>query len=318
MRRCLVGDIGGTHCRLALAHISAERIELSHRHTYLNAEFDHLAALIRHHLAGLAGVAAPDSVCLAVAGPTEGGGVAFTNLDWRLNATALARELELTSLRFINDFVAVGLGLAALGDADRIALQAGRPDPGAPCLALGPGTGLGVVQCFPAKDRPQVHPSEGGHIGFAPVDAEQIRLLAFMQAELGGRVSIERILSGPGIEALYRFRCLETGRAAPPLAASAVSAAALASPPDPGALAALRLFARILGQTAGDLALVSRASGGVYIAGGIAPRILPILQDGGLLAGFHAKGRFSSWMRALPLHIVTDPDIGLKGAALAA
>ncbi len=318
MTTVLAGDIGGTHCRLALAWSVAGRVELSHRHTYLNAEFSHLAGLIRHHLASLAGVATPDSACLAVAGPTDGRQVTFTNLDWRLDADALATELGLSRLRFINDFAAVGLGLAALSDADRISLQVGRPDPDGPRLALGPGTGLGVVQCFPAKDRPQAHPSEGGHIGFAPLDPEQVRLLAFMQAELGGRVSVERILSGPGIEALYRFRCLETGRAAPPLAAAAVSAAALASPPDPDALAALRLFARVLGQTAGDLALVSRASGGVYIAGGIAPRILPILQDGGLLAGFHAKGRFSSWMRALPLHIVTDPDIGLKGAALAA
>lgn len=318
MKPLLVGDIGGTHCRLAIACVDAGRVALEHRHIDTNAESRTLADCLRRYLAALPKAIRPSMASLAVAGPTDGETVRFTNLSWHLHATPLAAALGLARVRFVNDFVAVGHGLQTLAEHDGIPLQAGRPSPMGARLALGAGTGLGVVQCFPHDGRFYVQPSEGGHIHFAPVDAEQIRLLRFMQAELGGRVSVERLLSGPGIEALYRFQCRNAKRESASLTAAEISHAALANPPDPIALAALRLFSRILGQTAGDLALVSRAEGGVYLAGGIAPRILPILQEGGLLAGFRAKGRFSDWMLTLPLHIVTDPDIGLKGAALAA
>jgi glucokinase len=160
-------------------------------------------------------------------------------------------------------------------------------------------------------------PGEGGHIGFAPANEEQVALLRFLQAR-HGRASVERILSGPGIADLHQF-CQS---------ASGASAAVEHSPEevtrgaldggDPLAGRAMRLFCRILGQTAGDLALAGGARGGVYIAGGIPARILPLLEDGELVQGFLDKGRFKSWIEKVPLTVVTDPDIGLKGAALAA
>lgn len=316
--RVLSGDIGGTHCRLALARLDGGRVELERVARYRNQEHAGLDAILADFLA--AGPA-PEACCLAVAGPTDGRRVAFTNLDWRVDAQVLARRFGFSRAALVNDFAAVGWGLDCLAPEQLGVLQAAEAMPGAPRVALGAGTGLGVSLCAWMGDHYRPLPSEGGHIGFAPVDAEQDRLLAFLRGR-HGRVSVERILSGPGIVDLYRFRLTEAGLADSPLLAvpdpaPGISAAGL----DGGevhAAAALRLFARILGQTAGDLALAARAGGGIYLAGGIAPRVLAALRAGPFLAGFRAKGRFSGWMESVPVAVVLDPDVGLKGAAVAA
>lgn len=314
----LVGDIGGTHCRLALARIGACPVELHAVQHYTHAGHDSLAAILRAYLDTCRG-ARPGHACLAVAGPTDGQQVRFTNLDWQLGAAELAQDTGLGRVHLINDFLAVGWGLQALGADQLHPLQTGRPDPHASRLALGAGTGLGVtVVCRQADGwRPQA--TEGGHIGLAPANAEQDRLLEFLRRE-HGRVSVERVLSGPGIEALYRFSAREAGQPEAPrpdCTAQAISHAALHRQ-DAIALHAMRLFARILGQVAGDAALLTGARGGVYLAGGIAPRNLPILQGPEFLAGLHDKGRFAAWSRDLPVAVILDADIGLRGAALAA
>lgn len=316
-RNSLVGDIGGTHTRLAIAECAGTAVTLHHAARLLNAEYADPGAALRRYLAGLPAGSQPRHACLAVAGPIDGRRARLTNLAWLLDADALAAEFDLDRVKLINDFLAVGFGLAALTAADLAMLQPGQARARAPRLALGAGTGLGVVQCVWDSDGLRPLASEGGHISFAPVDDEQTALLRFLQAEYG-RVSVERILSGPGIEMLYAYCRAASGRPLKlPRAAAEVSAAALAGS-DPAASWALRLFARILGQTAGDLALLSRAEGGVYLAGGIAAKILPCLQGPDFLAGFTGKGRFSDWMKTLPVAVVLDPDLGLKGAALAA
>ncbi len=316
--RVLSGDIGGTHCRLALARLESGRVELERVTRYRNQAHPGLDAILADFLAA---APVPEACCLAVAGPTDGRRVVFTNLDWRVDAEALARRFGFSRAALVNDFAAVGWGLDCLAPEQLAVLQAAEATPGAPRVALGAGTGLGVSLCAWMGDHYRPLPSEGGHIGFAPVDQEQDRLLAFLRGR-HGRVSVERILSGPGIVDLYRFRLAQAGLADSPLLAApdpapGISAAGL----DGGevhAASALRLFAAILGQTAGDLALAARAGGGVYLAGGIAPQALAALQDGGFLAGFRAKGRFSGWMESVPVAVVLDPDVGLKGAALAA
>ena len=316
--RVLSGDIGGTHCRLALARLESERVELERVVRYRNQEYAGLDAILTDFLA--AGPL-PEACCLAVAGPTDGRRVAFTNLDWHVDAQVLARRFGFSRAALVNDFAAVGWGLDCLGPEQLAVLQAADAMPGAPRVALGAGTGLGVSLCAWMGDHYRPLPSEGGHIGFAPVDAEQDSLLAFLRGR-HGRVSVERILSGPGIVDLYRFRLAQAGLADSPLLAvpdpaPGISAAGL----DGGevhAEAALRLFAAILGQTAGDLALAARAGGGVYLAGGIAPQVLVALRAGPFLAGFRAKGRFSGWMDSVPVGVVLDPYVGLKGAAVAA
>lgn len=316
----LVGDIGGTNTRLARARVDGVSVNLERIERFDNARYDGLETILEGFIQHAGSF---ERCCLAVAGPTDGRQVSFTNLDWRIDAQALAARFQFRHAGLINDFAAVGWGLNTLGMADLAMLQSGSVVGDAPRLALGAGTGLGVSLCVSQGTLHFPLASEGGHIGFAPVDAEQGRLLDFLQ-ELHGRVSVERILSGSGIVALYRF-CLSRsgldGTDNPllkaPNPAQAISQAGL-DLTDAAAAKSLRLFAAILGQTAGDLALVAGAAGGVYIAGGIAPKLLPALQGREFLAGFNGKGRFSDWTRGLQVAVVLDPDIGMKGAAVAA
>jgi glucokinase len=309
----LVGDIGGSNSRLALAERSGNRVEFTRVVRQSNVGVASLAELIRPLLSGHD---VPKHSCLAVAGPTDGRHVQLTNLDWRIDADLLGHEFGFP-FRLINDFEAVAWGLDALAENDLTLLQTGQCNPRAPRLAMGPGTGLGVALGIPGQNGYRPQPGEGGHIGFAPVDDEQISLLRFLQSRYG-RVSVERILSGPGIADLYLFCRSASGRATTRERSPAEVTQAALDGDDPMAIWAVRLFCRILGQTAGDLALAAGARGGVYLAGGIPPRLLPLLTGNDFLEGFRNKGRFSEWMTTLPVQVVTDPDIGLKGAVLAA
>lgn len=311
----LVGDIGGTHTRLAIAEVGiGGRVRLSPVERLLNAAHADLTTTLRDYLSRHPRLT---RACLAVAGPTDGKQCHLTNLGWQIDATALGAELNLR-MSLVNDFAAVGWGIGALTPEHTLTLHAGRPHADASYAVLGAGTGLGVAICAPGgKGKPHKPMSgEGGHIAFAPTNAEQDALLAFLRNALG-RVSAERILSGPGILALYQFQCSRHNQTPALQDPAAISAAAL-SRSDTSAQTALTLFAEIYAQVAGDLALIAGAQGGVYLAGGIATQILPFLQTPAFLNAFFAKGRFSAWMQSIPLHIILDPDIGLKGAALAA
>lgn len=308
----LAGDIGGTNTRLALAE--SGKPALAHVRYFQNTRAASLESLVAEYLAE--GHAVPDRACFAVAGPTDGRRAQLTNLAWQIDANALTKRFGCRS-HLINDFAAVGYGIEALGTETLHTLQAGSPQTGAPRLALGAGTGLGVVQCLHGPDGYRPLPSEGGHIAFAPVDEQQTALLRSLQTEFG-RTSVERVLSGPGIVSVYKHcrQAMEKPLIQARSAADITSAALAGS--DATAVWTMQLFCAILGQTAGDLALVARAEGGVYLAGGIAAKILPLLDDGRFLAGFRAKGRFSNWMADVPVHVILDPDVGLKGAAIAA
>lgn len=313
----LVGDLGGTHTRLALADMRGGQVSLRQVTRYLNSEHADLNAILAAFLPGDETCA---TCCLAVAGPTDGYRVQFTNLAWRIETDALIERFGFSQCRLINDFAAVGWGLNTLQANALEILQAGQPVSGA-AVALGAGTGLGVSLCARLGDHYQPLASEGGHVGFAPCNSEQDRLLAFLRS-IHGRVSVERILSGPGLVDLFRFCLKEAGQAGSPLLASAHPAEAISQAglalDDPVATHCLRLFAAIYGQTAGDWALAARASGGIFLAGGIAPKLLPVLHSGVFLDGFNAKGRYGDWMAEVPVAVILDPDIGLKGAAFAA
>ena len=317
--RVIAGDIGGTHTRLALCEVDGG-VHILHRERYLNANAaglaDHLQAFLDH-------LPAPEAACFAVAGPTDGRHVQLTNLPWAIDAGLLQSRFKIPRVRLVNDFLAVSHGIAAVDAQHFAVLQSGQARAHSPRVVLGAGTGLGVSVCAWNGRRYLPLPSEGGHIGFAPMDEAQVRLLEFLRAEYR-RASVERILSGPGIVALYRFCLREAGSVHDPetllhaeLPAAAITQAALKQD-EPQAVEAMHLFCRIYGQTAGDLALLAQALGGVYIAGGIAPKILPLLKHPEFLEGFHAKGRFAEWSRKVPVSVVLDEDVGLKGAALAA
>jgi glucokinase len=222
----------------------------------------------------------------------------------------------------MNDFEAAGLGIGRLAPSELETLQEGRPVARAARLVIGAGTGLGVGLLTWQDEGYAVHPSEAGHADFAPVDELQDRLLAHLRRTYG-RVSCERVISGPGLMRIFSF-LQETGAGLPSKqlrdadktrqdTAELIAEFGLAKL-DPLAVRALDLFVSAYGSFAGNLALAALAHGGVYIAGGIAPKIAPKLKDGAFMRAFTAKGRFSELLASMPVHVVMNPQVGLYGA----
>jgi glucokinase len=321
MSHFLAGDIGGTRTRLSL--ITGEGAALLQQN-YANAAYASLSDILGDFLCR-AGEPALTAACLALAGPVCSRRVKLTNLPWEVDADRLAARFSIPHLTLINDFEAVGYGLEALQLADLLPLQAGSPEPHGVKLAVGAGTGLGVAWLTWENDGYAVHPSEGGHMDFAPLNLAQYELLCYLQ-QRHGHVSYERIVSGPGLVAIFDF-LRDSGRATPSeqlleaLAtgdAAATIAQAAESGWEPAAQTALHLFAEIYGAFVGNLALMTQPRGGIYIAGGIAAKIAPAMQEGRFLRAFRDKGRYAAWLASLPLYIVTHPEIGLLGAEIIA
>ena len=327
--KVLAGDLGGTKTLLAIIECEGDRCEALIEQRYPSAEWEGLAPMLRAFLAEAGETA--DGVRLGavgVAGPvSEGGGgerATITNLPWEMESGALAAEAGLARLRLINDFQAVGYGIEALGEGDLHTLQRGEPRPRGPRAVIGAGTGLGQALLVWCDGYYEVLPTEGGHASFAPQDEEQQRLLSFLRAELG-HVSYERLVSGQGLVNIHRFLeesglppgdALREAMAARD-AAAAISETALEGT-DPSAIHALDLFIRIYGAQAGNLALTTLCGGGLYVAGGIAPKILHKLKEVAFLEAFNHKGRMARETARIPIHVVTEPRVGLLGAALAA
>lgn len=321
--RVLAADIGGTKTLLQLAEFTpgtARPQRVLREARYDSAAYADLVPLLQDFLRDDAGPL--HGACLAVAGPVRGDATqqtaTLTNLPWQLDSQYLATALGLPVVRLINDFQAVGHGIAAVSHAELIALHDRPAQPQAPRLVLGAGTGLGVALLIPCSGRYEVFPTEAGHMDFGSGDALQDGLLAFLRAEFG-HVSWERLVSGPGLVNIYRY-LLARDRAADNagLLQAADPAAAIAGADDGRAAAAVALFARLYGAIAGNLALACLARGGVYLAGGIAAKILPHLQQGGFAHSYTDKGRMRPVVEDIPVHVVTNPQIGLLGALLVA
>ncbi len=328
--KLLAGDIGGTNARLAIVDLEGGRAEVSNLHVFPSGERD-LVEIVREFLDGLP--ERPSRASLAVACPIVDGKCRPTNLPWEIDLARFAEQIEVSEARVLNDFDAVGHAIPHLGPDDCRAIVEGEPVPGTPIAALGAGTGLGVAILIPevggsGSGRYRVVSSEGGHADFAPRDEEQWALRGFLaeryREESGGHVSRERVLSGRGIVALYEF--LTAGGRADPRTraamaredpAAAISRRALAGE-DRAARRALEIFVEVYGAVAGDLALVAQSRGGVYVAGGIARHLLPVLAEGRFQEAFLAKGRAARLLGSVPVRVITDPLAGLVGAAWAA
>lgn len=324
-RLILAGDIGGTKTWLRLAEATPGGLRTVREQCFESAEFDGLSPMIHTLLAGESTPVEIRSACFGVAGPVEGGRASLTNLPWLVDADEVGQRCGVAAVRLINDFEAIGYGIEALEDRDIATLQVGRPVAKWPRAVLGAGTGLGVCLIVPGGEGHQVIATEGGHVDFAPTDELQIGLLRFLQARFG-HVSYERILSGPGLVDIYEF--LQRNGAHQPAAElaqalrtdaapAAISQAALGNH-DTCARAAMQLFIDIYGAQAGNLALTALARGGVYLAGGIAPKIIEALRAGEFMRAFRAKGRFATLLSTIPVHVVMNPQVGLMGAALVA
>ncbi len=317
----IAGDIGGTKTLLQIS--AADGVVLLQK-SYPSAAHAGLAEILDDflHEAEIADIA---SACFALAGPVSGRRVQLTNLPWLVDADAIAARFGIKQVSLVNDFAAVGMGIAALRPEHLLTLQTGNEQPRGVRLAVGAGTGLGVAWLTPAHGAYAVHPSEGGHMDFAPVDAEQYALLRYLQ-QRHGHVSYERIVSGPGLLSIFEF-LRDTGRLKPSsrlqVAMAEDDAAAVLTrfaqqEDEPIARATLDMFMAIYGAFAGNLALASLPRGGVYVAGGIAAKIAAQLQSGIFMQAFLSKGRFAELLGTLPLHIVLNAQVGLLGAELRA
>jgi glucokinase len=322
----LAGDIGGTKALLLLAQARLGRMEPVFERRYAVASFSDFSAMLvrffgeyrqqRGRKARLA------SACFGAAGPVSGTRIQMTNLPWCLDAGAVAAEFGIGRVRLVNDFEAAANGIEALAPGDSQMLQQGEPLPQAARVVIGAGSGLGVAYALPRGKRYQVIAGEGGHAGFAPADDEQMRLWQSLHAQLG-RVSVEHVVSGPGLVRIYEF--LRAALPEPPAlkpgvraeGAAAISRQALERG-DPLACRALDLFIACYGAVAGDHALAVAARGGVYVAGGIAPKIFDRLAAGGFMTAFNAKGAHAQLTRRMPVRVVTTERLGLLGAALIA
>jgi glucokinase len=318
----LAGDIGGTNSRLALFEARAGgRPEAVAERTYPSRDHDGLGAIV---LLFRKEFPQPiEAASFGVAGPVVAGWSRTTNLPWEIEARALARVLSLRACFLLNDLEATGWGVRALGPGDTAVLQAGAPDAEGNSAIIAAGTGLGEAGLFRDAGGFVPFATEGGHADFGPRDEVEDDLLIALRAR-HGRVSWERVVSGPGLVAIYEFLRDRGGRKEDPEVAlamrggdpgAAVSSAGLAGR-DPLAREALDRFVSLYGAEAGNLALKMLARGGVFVAGGIAPRILERLESGIFMNAFLDKGRMRPVLEAMPVRVVTHDGVGLLGAAL--
>jgi glucokinase len=301
----LVADIGGTNARFALADPATGR--LARVESAPCARFSGPEAALEAYLAALP--QRPARAAIAVAGPVVGGAARLTNLGWRIGPETL-RAAGVPDARILNDFEALARALPDLGEGDLQRIGGGAPVPAAAKAALGPGTGLGIAALLPDEAGWRPVASEGGHATFPARAAGEVALLDRLFPD--ARVSAERILSGPGLAAVYG--ALAGGSVAP---ATAPEVVARARAGEAAAAEALDRFVVWLGRFAGDVALMFAARGGVYLGGGIAPRIADEIAGGGFRAAFEDKGRLAGYLAAIPVFIILAPDAGLRGAARA-
>lgn len=328
-RLFLVADIGGTHARFALAREVGDRLEIETPSVWLTTLYPSLDAALeafldqknKPHL---------DAVAVCAAGPVQGAGtqamIDMTNCPWEVSTATLSRATGVAEPLLVNDFAAQALAVPHLEEGEVRRIGGGKADASAPIAILGPGTGLGVAALAPRGDGRYIAlPGEGGHVDLAPTDQREIAVVHQLMQEFG-HVSLERVLSGPGLVALYMaIGALDGAREkARPTAVDVANRARMGS--SQPAKEAVSLFCGWLGATAGNLALTLGAKGGVYIGGGIVPGWMaeddkggPPLFDARLFRHrFEAKGRFKTYLAPIPVNVITRDDPALLGLAFAA
>lgn len=321
-RTILAGDLGGTKTLLALFSARDARLELVRDGAFASRTHATFDEILDVFLAGGPSVRL-DVACFDVAGPVADGRARTTNLPWTLEEGALAAKLGVARVKLLNDLEATAYGMLHLEPTKLACLNPGRQPPRRGHVAvIAAGTGLGEAYLFFDGERHHPIASEGGHADFAPRTELEIGLLRHLYQHLGGRVSYERVLSGPGLFAIYEF-LRDTGLGVEPdwlraeIAAgdpsAVVSQAALARK-EPLCVRALDVFCELYGAEAANMALRCLTYGGVYVGGGIAPKILPALRAG-FPRGYLDKGRFSPMVAEIPVHVALEPRAALLGAA---
>jgi glucokinase len=316
----LAGDVGGTTTRLAAFELTGGKLRPIVEQTYKGADYASLDAIVAEFVASHK--LRPTHACCGISGPVHEGSARTMNLPWVIEATSLARQLHLASFLLINDLEANAWGVAALGPEDIETLNAGESGVSGNAAVIAAGTGLGEAGLYWDGAHHRAFACEGGHGDFAPRTALEIELLQYLRGKFE-HVSYERLVSGQGLCNIYEFLCQTPGRKEVPALAEAMRGQDLAAAISEAALAhrsplcteALDLMVSIYGAEAGNVALKFMAYGGLYVGGGIAPKIVAKLQDGTFMRAFLAKGRLQRIVAAMPVRIIMNPNTALLGAA---
>jgi glucokinase len=318
----LAGDIGGTKTALAIFSPDEGPHAPLAEEAFPSARYPSLEALASEFLAQTD--LPVNRASFGVSGPVAGGEAAATNLPWKMDEARLGKALSLRSVRLLNDLEAIARAAPFLGSEDLHTLNAGTPDPEGALAVIAPGTGLGEAFLTREGSGYRAHPSEGGHVDFAPTGELELGLLRHLLDRFG-HASYERVCSGQGLPNIYEY-LKEIGHAEEPswlaekLAAEDPTPIIVEAASDPDApcelcVAALDIFVSALGAQAGNLALTVMATGGVFLGGGMPPRVLPVLERGYFMEAFGRKGRFSGLLGRVPVHVILNPKVALIGAA---
>lgn len=322
MNMILAGDVGGTKTLLEVGTLVGGRWQPVFGARYTAAQYPAFDQVLQRFIddwrTTRRGQDSVTCACLGVAGPMSDNCVQMTNLPWVVDGPSISAAFGIPSVRVVNDFAAAASGIDLLQESDRVVLQVGEPLPAASRLVIGAGTGLGVAYLVRGETGYQVIAGEGGHAAFAPTTLEQMALWRDLYSRQG-RVTIEDVVSGPGLVRIYEFiaRTQDGGTVPVETTPATITEAALLSG-HAASLRALDLFIACYGEAAGNYALAALARGGVYVAGGIAPRIVSRLLLGGFLEAFNAKGVYTDTARKIPVSVVTNERLGLLGCALIA
>ncbi len=316
----LAGDVGGTHTRLAFFEGAPDHLRTIQVEIFPSAEFSGLADIVRKFLDTHKQTV--DAACFGLPGAVVNGRVETTNLPWVVDSSHLATEVGLAQVQLVNDLYANAHGIALLADSDFVVLNPGVPDPAGNRALISAGTGLGEAGLFnDAKGVYHPFPSEGGHTDFAPRADLEMELLRYLLGRFE-HVSYERVLSGPGLHNIYQF-LRDTGRGEEPTwlaeqiaqgdPPAAISKSALEGTSEI-CVQALDIFISVYGAEAGNLALKMLATGGVYVGGGIAPKIIRKLSSTVFMKSFTAKGRIAGVLKEIPVRVITNDKTALLGA----
>jgi len=308
----LVGDIGGTNARFGLVSPDGT---LLHSSVLADADYPGIAEAIESYLAGRGGLPRPRRGAIAIASPVAGDEVRMTNHPWVFSISALCARLRFQRLEVINDFTAQALALPHLKDGDKAIVGGGAPLAGYPIGVLGPGSGLGVSGLIPAGKRWIPLTGEGGHATMAPITERESAVLGAMRRHID-HVSAERVLSGPGLVNLYNALAEVDGVPARQYTAAQITDAETGNS-DALCREATEMFCAMLGTVAGNLALTLGARGGVYIGGGIVPRLGERFAASAFRHRFEAKGRFRAYLAAIPTYVMIHPLPAFLGCAAA-
>ncbi|MCJ2021363.1 glucokinase [Methylobacterium sp. E-065] len=308
----LVGDIGGTNARFGLIEAQGQQPRLlSHEAT---ADHPDPSSAIRASLAKAGDRKPPRSTILAIAGRVDGPEIQLTNAHWKIAGQRIAEDFGLSTAVVVNDYVPVAAGAAGIAPHDLTPVGPCPPISGGARVVLGPGTGFGAAALVPYSTQLAIVSTEAGHTDFGPGDAFEEKVWHALE-RVEDRITVEAILSGPGLARLHAAVAhVRTGRPHEKIEPAAVTETGLDAS-DPHAAETLELFGRLLGRVCGDLALTFLATSGVYIGGGIAPRIVRVLQESGFREAFERKAPFTGMMRKIPTSVITVQDPAFQGLA---